>query len=315
MNKKPYPHEMTFKELILLLFFIILIGAFFFVVREDRLSKLIVFLVILFYIIYFIYVYRKEKKADNVASQKKTEFISGDYFNSPEWHEKYTAYINEHPFNRPVVSDMKKDLLRRFRRRKELMWSLFFLCLMVGIGYLFLYGNSIDANYIYGNPILFLLAIFVIGVMFFMTFSEYVGMPVRKCLRGDIDYNELNRSYVNSRMLTYKKNGFAFGTTHIHAYTEKKIYNIDYRHAEGITRKIVRTKNYEDGIYSSEEYQHYAVIQVKLPESGQLHHVEIELNEFQVQMVIDNFVKYKTYVPFDHKEIKLEGMDSHRAPA
>lgn len=52
-------------------------------------------------------------------------------------------------------------------------------------------------------------------------------------------------------------------------------------------------KKYEDGIYSSEEYQHSAVIHVRLPESGQPHDVEIELNEFQVQMVIDNLMTYK----------------------
>ena len=125
-------------------------------------------------------------------------------------------------------------------------------------------------------------------------FSGYVGMPVRRWLKGDIDYNELNRSYICSRIVTYKKNWLGFGTTHIHAFTETKIYNIDYRLAEGITRKIVRMKNYEDGIYSSEEYKHYAVIHVRLPESEQIHLVEIELNEFQVQMVIDNFIKYKT---------------------
>lgn len=120
----------------------------------------------------------------------------------------------------------------------------------------------------------------------------YIGMPVRRWLKGDIDYNVLESSYLNSRMLIYKKNGFAFGTTHIHAFTEKKIYAIDYRLVEGISRKIVRLKKYEDGIYSSEEYQHFAVIHVRLPESGNIFDVEIELNEFQVQMAIDNLPTY-----------------------
>lgn len=65
------------------------------------------------------------------------------------------------------------------------------------------------------------------------------------------------------------------------------MYAIDYRLVEGISRKVVRYKKYEDGIYSSEEYKHYAVIHVRLPKSGQIHNVEIELNEFQVQMEID----------------------------
>lgn len=118
-------------------------------------------------------------------------------------------------------------------------------------------------------------------------------MPVRRWLKRDIDYGALERSYLGGRILTYKKNGFIFGTTHIHAFTEKKIYAIDYEIAEGISRKIVRLKKYEDGIYSSEEYQHYAVIHVRLPESGTIHDVEIELNEFQVQMVIDDLHLYK----------------------
>ncbi|MCR4851141.1 MAG: hypothetical protein K5870_07765 [Lachnospiraceae bacterium] len=116
---------------------------------------------------------------------------------------------------------------------------------------------------------------------------------MRRWLKRDIDYDTLERSYLSGRILTYKKNGFIFGTTHIHAFTEKKIYAIDYELAEGVSRKIVRLKKYEDGIFSSEEYQHFAVIHVRLPRSGNIHEVEIELNEFQVQMVIDDFHSYK----------------------
>ena len=112
-------------------------------------------------------------------------------------------------------------------------------------------------------------------------------MPVRKWLKGDIDYEGLEASYLKSQMLFYKTNALAFGTTHLHGFTEKKIYAIDYRLVEGISRKIVRLKKYEDGIYNTEEYQHFAVIHVRLPRSGNIHDIEIELNEFQVQMAID----------------------------
>lgn len=112
-------------------------------------------------------------------------------------------------------------------------------------------------------------------------------MPVRKWLKGDIDYEELEASYLKSQMLFYKTNALAFETTHLHGFTEKKIYAIDYRLVEGISRKIVRLKKYEEGIYNTEEYQHFAVIHVRLPRSGNIYDVEIELNEFQVQMAID----------------------------
>ena len=57
---------------------------------------------------------------------------------------------------------------------------------------------------------------------------------------------------------------------------------------EGISRKIVRLKKYEDGIYNTEEFQHFAVIHVRLPKSGNIHDVE-----FQVQMAIDKLPTYK----------------------
>ncbi len=45
---------------------------------------------------------------------------------------------------------------------------------------------------------------------------------VRKWLKGDIDYEELEASYLKSQMLFYKTNALAFGTTHLHGFTEKK---------------------------------------------------------------------------------------------
>ena len=71
------------------------------------------------------------------------------------------------------------------------------------------------------------------------------------------------------------------------------LHYIDYRLVEGISRKIVRLKKYEDGIYNTEEYQHFAVIHVRLPQSGIIYDVEIELNEFQVQIAIDKLPTYK----------------------
>ncbi len=111
--------------------------------------------------------------------------------------------------------------------------------------------------------------------------------------KGDIGYEELESSYLRSQMLIYKTTALAFGTTRLHGFTEKKIYAIDYRLLEGISRKIVRLKKYEHGVYNTEEYQHFAVIHVRLPRSGNIHDVEIELNEFQVQMAIDKLSTYK----------------------
>ncbi len=69
-------------------------------------------------IIYLIYAYRKEKRADENAVAKNQHIVDGSYFESPVWHEKYILYKNEHPFERPTCSNMKKDLLLRFKRKR-----------------------------------------------------------------------------------------------------------------------------------------------------------------------------------------------------
>ena len=234
-------------------------------------------------IVYLIYAYCKESKADMKAQETKVQYMDGSYFESLEWHEKYVAYLNEHTFEKPKYQSMKQDLLKRFQRREYLVKMILPLFLMFCTLCLIPLGRYYMA----------IIGFCLFGFLFWLEFSLYIGMPVRKWLKGDIDYEGLEASYLKSQMLFYKTNALAFGTTHLHGFTEKKIYAIDYRLVEGISRKIVRLKKYEDGIYNTEEYKHFAVIHVRLPRSGDIYDVEIELNEFQVQMAIDKLSVYK----------------------
>ena len=211
------------------------------------------------------------------AHETKAQYMNGSYFESPEWHEKYVAYLNEYPFEKPKYQNMKLDLLKRFQRREYLVKMILPLFLIFCTLCLIPLGRYYMA----------IIGLCLFGFLFWLDFSLYIGMPVRKWLKGDIDCEELEASYLKSQMLFYKTNALAFGTTHLHGFTEKKIYAIDYRLVEGISRKIVRLKKYQEGIYNTEEYQHFAAIHVRLPRSVNIYDVEIELNEFQVQMAID----------------------------
>ena len=262
---------------------VIVLGIYFFFVRGDLAGKVCACTVCPMLILYMTYAYLKERKADKNAEVKNKDLLEGSYFSGANWQEQYTAYLNEHPFEKPKYDNMKQDLLSRFRRREYLVGMLF-------MGFLLL---CTSCCFMIQKPFMGTIGILLFGILFYVELAMYIGMPVRKWLKGDIDYRGLESSYLNSRFLTYKKNGLALGTTHIHAYTEKNIYAIDYRLVEGISRKVVRLKKYEDNIYASEEYQHFAVIHVRLPQSGRLQEVEIELNEFQVQMAIDNLQLYK----------------------
>lgn len=278
-----YPAAMTIKSLIAYIITTIIIGLYFFFVRDDLAGKFGVCIVCPCVILYLIYAYRKERNADKQASISKRQYMDGSYFESPDWHERYVTYINEHPFERPTYPSMKKDLLKYFRRREYIVGMILPAFLMLCSVCLIPAGKYLIAG----------IGVCLFGLLFWLQLSSYIGMPVRKWLKGDIDYNILEMSYLNSQMLFYKSNGLAFGTTHIHGFTENKIYAIDYELVDGISRKIVRLKKYEDGIYNTEEYQHFAVIRVRLPQSGTIENVEIELNEFQVQMAIDKIATYK----------------------
>lgn len=255
---------------------IIALGLFFFFIRGDMAGKLCACTACPMMIAYLIYAYRKEKRADKKAVETNDDILNGRYFENSKWRHDYILYKNEHPFEKAACSDMKRDLLSRYRRREYIVWMVFAAFLMLCSCCLMLQ-----------KPLVGGAGFLIFGILFCLNFSQYMGAPVRRWLKRDIDYSALEKSYINARFLIYKKNGLAFGLTHIHAFTEKKVYAIDYRLVEGISRRIERLKKYEDGIYSSEEYRHYAVIHVRLPKSGQIHDVEIELNEFQVQMAID----------------------------
>ena len=278
-----FPFAMTKKSLVVYIASIVLIGLLLFFVRGDMAGKYAACIACPMIIVYLIYVYCKESKADMKAQETKVQYMDGSYFESSEWHEKYVIYLNEHHFEKPKYQSMEMDLLKRFQRREYLVKMILPLFLMFCTLCLIPLGRYYMA----------IIGLCLFGFLFWLEFSLYIGMPVRKWLKGDIDYEELEASYLKSQMLFYKTNALAFETTHLHGFTEKKIYAIDYRLVEGISRKIVRLKKYEEGIYNTEEYQHFAVIHVRLPRSGNIYDVEIELNEFQVQMAIDKLSTYK----------------------
>ena len=72
----------------------------------------------------------RKSKADTKAREMKAQYMNGSYFESPEWHEKYVAYLNEHTFEKPKYQSMKLDLLKRFQRREYLVKMILPLFLM-----------------------------------------------------------------------------------------------------------------------------------------------------------------------------------------
>ena len=251
--------------------------------------------------IWGIYSYFHEKKDDKNAVDKSIEILNDSYFKTSQWHEQYIIYRMEHPFEKPKGKSMKSDLYAKYRNKNDLVLIiLFFLFVILLTVMMFI---KFEWWYPIGVVVFLCLGLFIL--------NDYTGKTVRKFLKRDIDYPALERSYLKGKMITYKNSGIILGTTHIHIFTADNIYAIDYRIADDITRKVVRVKEFDDSIYTGNRYDHYAVVNARIPKSGSTTKVEVELNEYQVQMIIDEFNRIKYPDEINKMNVYEEKNENH----
>ena len=182
-----FPFAMTRKALVVYIVFTVPLGLFLFFVIGDMAGKCAAC------IAYLLYAYCKESKADTKAREMKAQYMNGSYFESPEWHEKYVAYLNEHTFEKTKYQSMKLDLLKRFQRREYLVKMILSLFLIFCTLCLIPLGRYYMA----------IIGFCLFGFLFWLEFSLYIGMPVRKWLKGDIDYEGLEASYLRSMRMEF----------------------------------------------------------------------------------------------------------------
>ena len=86
-------------------------------------------------------------------------------------------------------------------------------------------------------------------------------------------------------MLSYRSNGINIGSSYTVIYNHKCVYAIDNNSILDITRKMVRVKQYEDNLYSGQEYRYYICVIYTLSD-GKTETVDVRLDEFQCEMMI-----------------------------
>lgn len=281
MNYNPKPDK-PIKTIISYIVWSIVAGLFLFFMFDELYFKICAFVIPIGVTAFVLYAYSLEKRQDKKAVGKKQDMLSGDYFSSAEWNEKYLKYKMKNPLKSPTGKTMKQDLLNKCRKENFGIVATFGLLIVGSV-----------AGFIYERSFIMLLCIVVFSVFLAFFYKDFSGHEVKKWFERDIDFTALEESYLHGGMLTYKANGINLGATHIICYKKKEIYAIGYDIIEDIGRKIVRVKNYENNVYSGDEYRHHVSISVRDPKSGKLTDIGIELNEFQVQMVIDEFHRIK----------------------
>lgn len=271
----------TLSTIILMLVFntiIIVIGLYYYV-KSSMWEILLILIISLILFGYVIYAYVKEKKSDRQADQNIRQYVDGSYFFTPQWRESYLQYKQEHPFRKPKMPSMKADLHRRFMTKDSICFIL--------LGCIFLVASILPIQFKLNYRIICIIAgLFMIFIgTYFMS-----GQHIRHFFkRTDLNFEHLENSYRSGKMLSYLKNGVNLGIPYVIAYTPQEVFCIENCDIDFMTRELVRLKKYVDGVYTGEIILHRLYIQAKATGSQKSMFIRLELNEFQVEMVLEEF--------------------------
>ena len=295
MKRDPFGWKPMDSKKLMIGLFICSVPAFlflWFVMGETR-DRVVACIAIPLCWLWGIFGYVKERRDNKRALQKKKDYLSGDYFRDPAWREAYLQYRQQHPYETCHPKGMRYDMMQRYRRKSEPV------TFMVMAGFL-LFSTIVGMCYRF-QP-LFLAGIPLFGYFFWIHFSEFIAWPVRKWLKtakDDPDFPAYENSYTHGRILSYQAqgvvNGMNLGASHIILYDKKEVHTVELSAAEGMTREIVRLKEYVNDTYSDSRYLHYAVLHVRTAQ-GEFR-LRTQLDEYQVEMAVEEFSRLKGMQP------------------
>lgn len=244
-----------------------------------------------------VHAYFKEKRQDKSSENDKREFLSGAKYRREEWKIAYYDYKEKHTFDVISPKGMKYDLKRRYRTKSGFGIIAWLLLLLFSIAAIF---YPIKDWYI-GHSIL---GIFFGGFCMVWRIYNFIGGPVIKFYKTRTDLSEIEKSYNKGKMLSYGTNGINLGNSYTVIYNRDKVIAIDNSTIEDMIRKMVRVKNYEDSVYSGQEYRYYVVV-IYREQDGSESHIDVQLDEFQCEMMIAEF--HRSFYPYRmYDDIVLE---------
>ncbi len=227
---------------------------------------------------YCMHAYLKEKRQDKSFEKEEQNFFSGAKYRQKEWKTAYYEYKEKHSFEIVSSKGMKYDLKRRYRTMSGFGSFAWLLLLLFSIGAIF---YPIKGWYL-GYSIL---GIFFGGYCAVWSIYNVMGGPVIKLYKTRTDLSEIERSYMKGKMLSYQNNGINFGRGYTVVYNRNDVIPIDNNTIQAMTRKMVRVKNYENSLYSGQEYKYYVHI-IYTNSNGNTAFFDVHLDEFQCEMII-----------------------------
>lgn len=233
---------------------------------------------VLFISIFFEY---RSKIKDN---EFKNAVINDEFHSDEKWQEKYHDYVLKNDFQQVTASSMKADLNHRFIKPSGIIWL---------IAAVFLFAAALICRAA-PDDIRIILAVsgFLASIWGgFKLMHTPVSSFIANC--GE-KLPEIERSYLNGKMLTYRKNGehacnngINIGGNYVVMYTNNQIICMDRNEIDSVNKQITKTKHYGNGVYTGSVFSYYLILNLKDQEESDCAHYKIELNEFQVNMAYE----------------------------
>ncbi len=229
-----------------------------------------------------IYSFLKEKRQDKSSEKDKQEFLSGTKYRQKEWKSSYYQYKEKHTFETISKKGMVHDLKKRYRAKS---FGFIRLGLLLTLGSILILLYSMTEV---KDKVMALFGILCGGVIFSVGLNDCISGPVQKFLKQQTDLTEIEKSYEKGKMLSHEGNGINIGSSYTVVYTRNRIYAIDNNTIQDMTRKMVRVKQYENSLYSGQEYRYYISL-IYTDSDGNTKSVDVRLDEFQCEMMIAVF--------------------------
>lgn len=258
-------------------FFAALVGIWLFTGDIKFLAAAIISMIPL--IIYAVYSFNKEKRQNKSSEKDKQDFLSGAKYRQTEWKKAYLTYKEKHPFEMISKKGMVHDLKKRYR--KDNLWIIRSgIFLIIGsVFILFIPMSEIK------DKAIAVFGIILGGIITAVGYTNFRGGAVQKFLKQHTEISEIEKSYVKGKMLSFGSNGINIGSGYTVIYNHKYIYAIDNNMVQDLTRKMVRVKQYEDNLYSGQEYRYFVRLIYTAPD-GITKAIDVRLDEFQCEMII-----------------------------
>ena len=244
-------------------FFAVLVGIYFFTGDIKYLVIAVISFVPL--IIYAVFSYFKEKRQDKSSEKDKQEFLSGAKYRQKEWKAAYYQYKEKHSFETISKKGMVYDLKKRYRKNNMWVMRLGLFLIIGSVFILFIPATELK------DKAAALFGIILGGILTSVGFNNFMGSAVKKFLKQQTDLTEIENSYTKGKMLSLGDNGI-----------------------QDMTRKMVRVKQYEDNLYSGQEYRYFISL-IYTAAEGKTHTIDVRLDEFQCEMMIAEF--YRRFCP------------------